>query len=101
MELEGKEKVQSVLLTSDRIQNDRNMYDNMLMEKILDKDNINEAFKRVKKNKGSHGIDRLTIDELQEYLREHGEQLRKAILEGNYTPNPVRRVEIQVIGEQP
>lgn len=94
VELEGKEKVQSVSLTSDRKQNDRNMYDSMLMEKILDKDNMNEAFKRVKKNKGSHGIDGLTIDELQEYLKEHGEQLRKAILEGNYTPNPVRRVEI-------
>ena len=70
------------------------MYDNMLMEKILDRDNMNEAFKRVKKNKGSHGIDGLTIDELQEYLRENGEHLRKAILEGNYTPIPVRRVEI-------
>ncbi len=94
VELEGKEKAQSVSLTSDRKQNDRNMYDSMLMEKILDKDNMNEAFKRVKKNKGSHGIDGLTIDELHKYLREHGEQLRKAILEGNYTPNPVRRVEI-------
>lgn len=94
VELEGKEKAQSVSLTSDRKQNDRNMYDSMLMEKILDKDNMNEAFKRVKKNKGSHGIDGLTIDELQEYLKEHGEHLRKAILEGNYIPIPVRRVEI-------
>lgn len=94
VELEGKEKAQSVSLTSDRKQNDRNMYDNFLMEKILDKDNMNEAFKKVKKNKGSHGIDGLTIDELQAYLKEHGEHLRKAILEGNYTPNPVRRVEI-------
>ena len=92
VELEDKEKALSGSLTSDRRQNDRNMYDSMLIEKILDRDNMNEAFKRVKKNKGSHGIDRLTIDELQEYLREHGEQLRKIILEGNYTPNPVRSV---------
>lgn len=94
VELEDKEKVLNVSLTSDRKQNDKIMYDNMLMEKILDKNNMNEALKRVKKNKGSHGIDGLTIDELQEYLREHGEQLRKAILEGSYTPNPVRRAEI-------
>lgn len=94
VELEDKEKALSGSLTSDRRQNDINMYDSMLMEKILDRDNMNEAFKRVKKNKGSHGIDRLTIDELQAYLREHGEHLRKIILEGNYTPNPVRRVEI-------
>jgi group II intron reverse transcriptase/maturase len=94
VELEDKEKTQSVSLTSEMEQNDRNMYGDRLMEKILDRDNMNEAFKRVKKNKGSHGIDGLTIDELQEYLREHGEELRKAILEGNYTPNPVRRVEI-------
>lgn len=94
VELEDKEKVQSVSLTSEANQNDRNMYDSMLMEKILDKDNMNEAFKRVKKKKGSHGIDGLTIDELQEYLKEHGEQLRKDILGGTYTPNPVRRVEI-------
>lgn len=94
VELEGKEKAQSGSLTSDRRQNDINMYDSMLMEKILDRDNMNEAFKRVKKNKGSHGIDGLTIDELQEYLKEHGEHLRKTILEGNYTPKPVRRVEI-------
>jgi RNA-directed DNA polymerase len=94
VELEDKEKVQSVSLTSETNQNDRNMYDSMLLEKILDKDNMNEAFKRVKKKKGSHGIDGLTIDELQEYLKEHGEQLRKDILEGNYAPNPVRRAEI-------
>ena len=94
VELEDKEKVHSVSLTSNRKQNDRSMYDSILMEKILDKDNMNEAFKRVKKNKGSHGIDGLTIDELQKYLKEHGEQLRKAILDGDYTPNPVRRVEI-------
>lgn len=94
VELEDKEKVHSVSMTSEMSQNDRSMYGSMLMEKILDRDNMNDAFKRVKKNKGSHGIDGLTIDELQKYLKEHGEQLRKDILEGNYTPNPVRRVGI-------
>lgn len=94
VELGNKEKAQSASLTSEKKQNGGNTYSSMLMEKILDRDNMNEAFKRVKKNKGSHGIDGLTIDELQAYLKEHGEQLRKDILEGSYTPNPVRRAEI-------
>lgn len=94
VELEGKGRAHSVSLTSEMRQNDITMYDNTLMEKILDRDNMNEAFKRVKKNKGSHGIDGITVDELQQYLRENGDQLRKAILEGTYVPRPVRRVEI-------
>lgn len=94
VELEDNEKVLSNSLTSDRKQDDRNAYDGILLEKILDEDNMNQAFKRVKKNKGSHGIDRLTIDELLEYLKDHGAKLRKDILEGNYFPKAVRRVEI-------
>ena len=60
----------------------------------LDRDNMNEAFKRVKKNKGSHGVDELTVAEMLVYLREHGADLRQKILEGKYVPQPVRRVEI-------
>jgi RNA-directed DNA polymerase len=58
------------------------------------RNNLNEAFKRVKANKGSHGIDGMTVDELLQYLKENGETLRKSILDGKYCPNPVRRVEI-------
>jgi len=47
-----------------------------LLEKILYKDNMNEVFERVKKNKGSHGIDGLTTDELLPYLKENGAELR-------------------------
>lgn len=94
VELERKEGAHSVSLTSEMRQNDITICDNMLMEKILDRNNMNEAFKRVKKNKGSHGIDGITVDELPQYLRENGDQLRKAILEGTYVPRPVRRVEI-------
>ncbi|WP_330407982.1 hypothetical protein [Vallitalea guaymasensis] len=93
VELDGKEKVHSISLTSDRKQNDENVYTSAL-ERILDKDNMNEAFKRVKKNKGSHGIDKLTVDELLTYLQEHGADLKESILEGKYIPQPVRRVEI-------
>lgn len=65
-----------------------------LLEKIVSRDNLNEAFKRVKANKGSHGIDGMGVDELLQYLKENGEPLRQSILDGTYRPNPVRRVEI-------
>lgn len=65
-----------------------------LLEKIVSGDNLNQAFKRVKANKGSHGIDGMKIDELLHYLRENGGSLRQSILTGKYQPNPVRRVEI-------
>lgn len=94
VELDGNEKVPSISLTSDRKQNDESVYDRRLLEKILDKDNMNKAFKRVKSNKGSHGIDKLTIDELLEYLQKHGDKVKQCIMEGSYIPKPVRRVEI-------
>lgn len=65
-----------------------------VLEKILDRDNMNHAYKRVKSNKGAHGIDGMEVDELLQYLKENGSQLRQAILDGKYRPNPVRRVEI-------
>lgn len=65
-----------------------------LLEQILDGTNMNKAFKKVKSNKGSHGVDGMQVDELLQYLREHGEQIRQSIRDGKYRPNPVRRVEI-------
>ena len=65
-----------------------------LLEEILDKDNMNKAFKKVKFNKGAGGIDKMEVDELLQHLKENGQQLLKAIKEGKYRPNPVRRVEI-------
>jgi RNA-directed DNA polymerase len=65
-----------------------------LLEEIVSKANLNQAFKKVKANKGSHGIDGMGVDELLQYLQENGESLRQAILDGKYRPKPVRRVEI-------
>ena len=65
-----------------------------LLEEILDKDNMNRAFKKVKTNKGAGGIDNMEVDGLLQYLKENGRQLLEAIKEGKYRPNPVRRVEI-------
>jgi group II intron reverse transcriptase/maturase len=65
-----------------------------ILEQILDKENLNNAFKRVKSNKGSHGVDGMEVDELLQYLRKNGDQLKQSILDDKYHPNPVRRVEI-------
>ncbi len=73
---------------------DANKSKDRLLEEILDNQNMNKAFKRVKSNKGAHGIDGMGVDELLQYLKENGDQLRQSILDGKYYPNPVRRVEI-------
>jgi RNA-directed DNA polymerase len=65
-----------------------------LLEKILDRDNMNKAFKKVKSNKGAGGIDGMEVDELLRHLKENGQQLTQAIRDGKYHPNPVKRVEI-------
>ena len=65
-----------------------------LMEKILHKDNLNQAFKRVKSNKGVGGVDGMEVDELLTFLKDNKSWLIPEIREGKYKPNPVRRVEI-------
>ena len=65
-----------------------------LLDLILRKENLNKAYKRVKSNKGSGGIDGMQVDELLPYLRENQETLIQKIRDGRYKPNPVRRVEI-------
>jgi len=67
---------------------------NNLLELILRKDNLNNAYKQVKKNKGKGGIDGMQVDELLPFLRENQETLIQEIRKGKYKPNPVRRVEI-------
>jgi len=64
------------------------------MEKILGKDNMNLAYKKVKSNKGAGGIDKMGVDELLPYLKENNKLLLQSIKDGKYRPNPVRRVEI-------
>ena len=77
-----------------RIWKERDSAEPDLLEKILDKDNLNRAFKRVKANKGAPGVDGMTIDETLTYLREHNHEIVDRIKAGHYTPKPVRRVEI-------
>jgi len=65
-----------------------------LLEKILDRDNLNVAFKKVKSNKGAGGVDGMRVDELLQYLKDNKENLIQTIQDGKYRPNPVKRVEI-------
>ena len=65
-----------------------------LLEEILQNDNLNKAYKKVKSNKGSGGVDGMDVEELLAYLQKHGRRLNQQILDGKYRPNPVRRVEI-------
>lgn len=65
-----------------------------ILSKILDKDNLNRAYKRVKANKGAPGIDGMTIEEALPWLKEHNHELVERIRRGKYSPSPVRRVEI-------
>ena len=65
-----------------------------LLEKILSKDNLNKAYKQVYRNKGTSGIDGVTVEELSSYIKEHKEEILWQIRNRKYKPQPVRRVEI-------
>ena len=69
------------------------MSDRML-EYILTPDNLNRAYRQVKANKGSGGIDKMDVEHLLPYLRSHKVEIVESLLDGKFRPNPVRRVEI-------
>ncbi len=65
-----------------------------LMERIVDLNNLNQAIKRVRSNKGSPGVDGMRVDELENWMKINQGSLSRLLLEGNYVPQPVRAVEI-------
>src|SRR6202140_4769875 len=65
-----------------------------LMEEVCERENCWQAYKRVKANKGSPGIDGMKVGELSGYLKQHWLSIREQLLRGTYQPQPVRRVEI-------
>lgn len=69
-----------------------------LMEEVVQRGNAKAALKRVRQNKGSPGVDGMTVDELPEYLVENWEAIRKELLAGTYQPRPVKRQEIPKSG---
>ena len=68
--------------------------ENNLLEKILDDKNLYEAYKQVYKNKGTCGVDGISVQELGRYMYEHKEEIKEQIRNLRYKPSPVRRVEI-------
>lgn len=69
-----------------------------LMEQVVDRENMIRAWKRVRANKGSPGIDGVTVGDLTGYLREHWPRIREELLKGEYRPQPVKEVEIPKTG---
>jgi|CZCA01.1.fsa_nt_gi RNA-directed DNA polymerase len=65
-----------------------------MLERILSSDNMNEAYQKVKRNKGAGGVDQMEMDELLEHLKTHREEILTSLLKGSYKPYPVKRVEI-------
>jgi RNA-directed DNA polymerase len=68
--------------------------DERLMEEVCDPENVWQALTRVQANKGSPGVDGMTVRQLRDYLQEHWPAIREQLLEGTYKPQPVKRVEI-------
>ncbi len=65
-----------------------------LMEEVTDRDNLNRAYRRVVSNKGSAGVDGLTVGDLKTWIATHKDTLIASLLDGTYQPHPVRGVQI-------
>ena len=65
-----------------------------LLERVLERANLQRALQQVRRNRGAPGIDGMSVDELPQYLREHWLEIRAELVAGRYKPQPVRRVEI-------
>lgn len=66
----------------------------MLLEEVLRRENLIKAYYRVRANKGSPGVDGMTVDDLKPYLKEHWPRIKEQLIAGTYIPQPVRRVDI-------
>src|ERR1700756_41982 len=67
---------------------------NRLMEEVCERENLKEALRQVKGNKGSAGVDGITVNQVTDYLQQHWPVILEQLLSGTYEPKPVRRVEI-------
>jgi len=76
-----------------RVMEDRPL-DPVTMEQVVKRDNILSAWKQVRANKGAPGINGITIEEFPEYAHDKWKGIKQSLLEGEYRPSPVKRVEI-------
>lgn len=70
------------------------MFNSHLMEAVCERNNLKQALKRVKQNKGAPGVDGMTVEDLGEYLKRNWLDIKAQLLSGTYKPKPVRQVEI-------
>jgi RNA-directed DNA polymerase len=87
----GREETESLSTTHDPESPART---SRLMEEVCERENLKEALRRVKANKGSAGVDGMTVGGITDYLKQHWPAIREQLLNGTYEPRPVRRVEI-------
>src|SRR6266851_2828645 len=87
----GREDIESLPVANER---ERPANTSRIMEEVCERANLKEALRQVKGNKGSAGVDRMTVDQLGDYLKQHWPAIREQLLNGTYEPKPVRRVEI-------
>ncbi len=73
---------------------DEQFSNDQLLERIVSTENVGKAWKQVRSNKGAPGIDEVTVEDFPFTFRECWPEIRSTILEGNYIPSPVQRVEI-------
>src|SRR6201993_4569957 len=87
----GREETESPRVTSG---SESPAKTNRLMEEVCERENLKAALKQVKANKGSPGVDGMTVVGIKDYLKGHWPAIREQLLNGTYEPQPVRRVEI-------
>ena len=87
----GREDIESLSAVKEP---ERPANTNRIMEEVCERGNLKEALRQVRGNKGSAGVDRMTVDQLGDYLKQHWPVIREQLLNGTYEPKPVRRVEI-------
>ena len=69
-----------------------------LLNRILSRENMNQAYQKVKANKGAAGIDEVTVEELNKYIKENWSSIKEQIVSRTYRPQPVKRVRIPKAG---
>ena len=87
----GREDIKSLSAANE---SERPANTSKIMEEVCERANLKEALRQVRGNKGSAGVDRMTVDQLGDYLKQHWPAIREQLLNGTYEPKPVRRVEI-------
>ncbi len=87
----GREDIESSSAVSEP---ERPANTSRIMEEVCERVNLKEALRQVRSNKGSAGVDRMTVDQFGDYLKQHWPAIREQLLNGTYEPQPVRRVEI-------